>query len=436
MLLILIVVHLLDLYPKGFEVIDKKTNETKTHHFYIGNGFFKLNKDIPKIPLDVALAASSCFPGGFEPIILRMDEHIVNVNPLHDTVGMLDGGIVDNQGIDAIISFNEKNKLDYVFVVDSASPDIEKYCNCDEKSSHIPLIGRVPLSKLFLYNGIFNVISLLGLIVSFWCSNILTFIFTLAFSISTILSVVMFMGKRKIETLLEEEKLDASSIKPLGSLTPNNIIQLCMNRLTSVKSLVATVFMKHIRRLNTSNIFKVYNLTGRIMVNTLYQMKVLTENEIFLKLNNSQKGEFKEYLDEEYAKDPSLKKLEKTDYNAYYEKMKVIMNNKFNNIPDISKRAFKMGTSLWVEKNENGKALIKDVIVTGQINTCINILNNTILKDEQPEIYSQVVSDWEKFKKNPYWLFDELMANPNDVQQMFRNLQQQQEVFYNQSIKV
>src|SRR5690606_28237795 len=55
--------------------------------FNIGNGFFNIDNNIPNLPLNVALAAASCFPGGFEPIILRMQEHLKTVNPLHDTVG-------------------------------------------------------------------------------------------------------------------------------------------------------------------------------------------------------------------------------------------------------------------------------------------------------------------------------------------------------------
>ena len=89
--------------------------------YFIGNG----NVTIPRnrareIRLADIVAASSCFPVGFEPLVLPNDffsptsADLVflssNGTPVDiDRLGLIDGGIYDNQGIEAIIMANRRN---------------------------------------------------------------------------------------------------------------------------------------------------------------------------------------------------------------------------------------------------------------------------------------------------------------------------------------
>src|SRR5690606_34694286 len=127
--------------------------------------------------------------------------------------------------------------------------------------------------------------------------------------------------------------------------------------------------------------------------------------------NNSQKGLFGLNIKSELAKYPELEKLKESDFSAYYKQLKIILDKQYNGIPEISERAFGMGTTLWVEKNEQGKAQVRDVIVTVQINSCLNILNNAFIKEQYTEIYKQAEQDWKRFIVSPYCLFDQLMSN-------------------------
>lgn len=393
---------------------------TKMQPFVVGNGFFKLKDNIKKLPLNVVLASSSCFPGGFEPIILRLKDHITETHSLHSEVALMDGGIVDNQGLDAIIDFQEKIPLDLVIVVDSASPDITKYSQSEPSS--IWLIGNCKIG--FLSKLIYSLTALfaLALIISLCSNTIFTLIFTVLTTVLTVLSVVNCTVKNKLNKVITDKGLNSSTLKPLRNLTPNAVKQLLLNRANSLESLVGSVFMKHIRRLNTQNLFEINKLNRKIIVNTLYQNKILDENEKFLMLDRSQVGLFKNYIDNIKREDPNEQDFESK------------LNKVLGGIPEISKRAFGMGTTLWVSKDEEGEKLVRDVIVTGQISTCVNIINNKEIINNYPTIHKQALDDWEEFKKDPYWLFDKLMANSNNVQEIFRVEKLRQEQYYNQNI--
>ncbi|SHM26830.1 hypothetical protein [Hymenobacter psychrotolerans] len=88
--------------------------------YAIGNGNVSLPAEhARKLRLGDVVAASSCFPGGFEPLVLP-DDFFPGSPPAQlltkggrrtsDRVALLDGGIYDNQGIDSLLVANERNR--------------------------------------------------------------------------------------------------------------------------------------------------------------------------------------------------------------------------------------------------------------------------------------------------------------------------------------
>ncbi len=96
--------------------------------YFIGNGNVHITPDVAKtLRLADVVAATSCFPVGFEPLVLPDD--FLPPNPslpvllnrggkqLTDADGtaitrlaLLDGGIYDNQGIDSLLTANQRNR--------------------------------------------------------------------------------------------------------------------------------------------------------------------------------------------------------------------------------------------------------------------------------------------------------------------------------------
>jgi predicted acylesterase/phospholipase RssA len=103
-----------------------------------GNKMLRVNRTIAKeVKLADAIAASSCFPGGFEPIIWPTDfkhENSLKLNEAKniEQVGLMDGGIYDNQGISALIAIKD---LSMIIISDVCSPYINKYSEYDENTS-------------------------------------------------------------------------------------------------------------------------------------------------------------------------------------------------------------------------------------------------------------------------------------------------------------
>ncbi|APQ18781.1 patatin-like phospholipase family protein [Maribacter hydrothermalis] len=84
-----------------------------------------LNNHISEFKLGDILAASSAFPGGFEPISFPSDfvpknkRELIGIDKMNE-IGLMDGGITDNQGISSILS--GKKTYDLYFIADVASP--------------------------------------------------------------------------------------------------------------------------------------------------------------------------------------------------------------------------------------------------------------------------------------------------------------------------
>jgi len=110
---------------------------------YSGNRHLKVpDKVASEVKLSDAIAASSCFPGGFEPINWPKDfqyngaKNIQKYALENNDVGLMDGGIYDNLGIDSILLYESKNNtvtyFDLIIVSDVSSPYIKEFKFTDD----------------------------------------------------------------------------------------------------------------------------------------------------------------------------------------------------------------------------------------------------------------------------------------------------------------
>lgn len=410
-----------------------------------GNGFYSLNKEkIKNIPLEIPLAASSCFPGGFEPIILKLDQGLLDTSSFsqklshleHELelleqqtidendhakiyekeqlklqieqtnqiiknkkcIALMDGGIMDNQGIDALLDYEKsKEDLDLLLVVDVSSPSFDKYKAVEE--CKVPVIGNVKMIQLLYLTMIFNCVCLALVIYAYIKNfNTLLIISTVFFTVFSLSSVALILGKIAFKSIVNSSKLNFGKLKVLNLLTPNAVMQLVKNRFTSVGLLVQSVFMKQLRRKNFEEMYQVFSLSNKRMVNQIYLLK--SENKLHEQLKFG-----KITLPEDFAQPTYLMR-------------------------QICDKAYAMGTTLWVDSSQEGQDLIVNVLVAGQITTCANLLDHysklekSIKKHESDnkidssyhskvkafttgkKLYELAQRDWSIFVKNPYWLVE------------------------------
>jgi predicted acylesterase/phospholipase RssA len=115
---------------------------------YSGNFYNRIPANqLREVKLSDVMATSSCFPGGFEPMCWPDDfvhtqspnlEALAAKNAAADVspLGIMDGGIYDNQGIDSILRYKENSEqpyFDLIILSDVASPDMKPYVPFKEK---------------------------------------------------------------------------------------------------------------------------------------------------------------------------------------------------------------------------------------------------------------------------------------------------------------
>lgn len=95
-----------------FQVTEKTgaRQEQATGYGLIGNNKIRIPREVARhIRLSEVLACSSCFPSGFEPLVFPKDfvlgdsEEVKKFIAKTEPFGIMDGGIVDNQGIEPIL---------------------------------------------------------------------------------------------------------------------------------------------------------------------------------------------------------------------------------------------------------------------------------------------------------------------------------------------
>ena len=145
----------------------KTMSEDREYNFaYLGNRQVNMPLEAEKeIRLADIIAASSCFPMGFEPINFPEDFRHDKSNALKNLkvsdqedqwgrkcklpVGLMDGGIVDNQGIDSVIwaekrmrayqgeskqyASEDEKAIDLYVISDVSSPFMDSFIKTEEK---------------------------------------------------------------------------------------------------------------------------------------------------------------------------------------------------------------------------------------------------------------------------------------------------------------
>lgn len=386
----------------------------------IGNHFYKLDKElIEAMPLGIPLAASSCFPGGFEPVSIDISpyvkaESVIQRNEKNTIVSLMDGGIVDNQGIDSVLLYDNQRKqdemLDLIMVVDVSSPNISGYEPSKEK--RIPVIGNTSMIKIYRFIWMTNIL-LAGMLFIRCIQENKAILITISvlLTLFTLATLVLSYAKQRIKKAADTNEVGIGKINKMNVLTPNAISELFINRLNSVGLLVGSVFMKHLRRKNYDDLFASKEHIHKCFMTAIYQLKHAEPND----------------------KKVNLSRL------SFYE---LGINEPTDLMRNICTDASHMKTTLWVPLNRQGKEKIRDVITAGQMTTCANFivyhhkLCNSLQQIEKrkqdnqstesdlfyesrlqrqkqlfADIDKQARKHWSKFLINPWWMFDELAAS-------------------------
>ncbi len=376
-------------YEFRFQISDIQRNESG----YFGNAFHRIPLDaIPQIRLSEALACSSCFPGGFEPMIFPDDFAIFHTEEgkklleKYGRFGIMDGGAIDNQGIEPLLLAEERmrNKsgnqkecaLDLVIVNDVTHVNMTPYV---PKNIKLPkLLNKLNLNRLCSYSNWITTLLAVAIIPTalFKCTWLLCVLSSL-FTVSAIFSILFRIGRNKAKKALGNTFLK-HCVGDLLSLRFSDLGTMLFNRATSLVTLTSGVFMKQIRTLEYKHLFENELFTNRAVANTIYELE---KGETFDK--QVENGKLPEYLRPSQA------------------------------IRDNSQIASKVKPTLWFTEDDKKNQTQERLFAAGRYSICFVLLRyiyklrkknyKNITKRHQMllDLEPQLKEYWERYQKNP-----------------------------------
>lgn len=387
---------------------------------FIGNQNFAVPRAVAEeIHLADIVAASSCFPGAFEPI--RFPDDFYWQSPLADIrarlikdvenpfatppvyqngfnvdgncipLPLMDGGVYDNQGISSAVMADKNNSFG-LFLVTDTSPREDAILALPDAS---PRRGIVSLETLFWCAvGLFAVcliaIAIIGY--SFFKTDephrfaqwqiVLGYIVSIApaFLLIGVLAWI-YSQFRKLETL----NISGARFRLwhyFKKMALPDAIEIVKTRVSSVLAMTSNVFMKRIRQLQFNNLMNAESRAKHVSFNLIYSLNPSQEREWLWKL------------------DPELKPTLE--------------------MKEISAKAEIVPTTLWMNEEQ-----FKILIACGRSTTCFSLLKYLwqkwleeekeaqkhvppfeVPKPDTPEskyyeIYTILKTKWLELKKNP-----------------------------------
>lgn len=361
-----------------------------------------------KYRLSDILAASSCFPIVFEPINFPRDFKDYSEDDEFAQSNMqtmlMDGGIIDNQGIDYLIEADrqmsvvndEKIKgIDLAIISDAASSASEDTLNgsndkkgCSTWLFNIGLTLRLRLlEKLkaltvmkiqWNLGSMLVVLMVLGVFQNF--QTIGAVLFWGGMFACVLMFLIIGMLKKLTPDNLEKNSQFDIPTNLIWEIDFNQYFRIVSKRYKSFSKVVSTVMMGHIRKKNIEMLTLNSRWTNRFVIPCISS---LTSN-----------GDWK--------KDEKARKM----MAGAYELMR------------ISDMASNFHSTLWFSKDDLDKDIPKQILACGQFSICYELymwvdshngrLANMqgVLSQLSKNLKGTLKEDWGKFKENPYMLVD------------------------------
>jgi len=404
----------------------KLVDDSGADPFYkFGNEVIYLDHSVAKkIKLGDVLAASSCFPAGFEPLIFPNDfthkdltaeelKSALTLKPqtgdkqesefiAEKRVGLMDGGITDNQGLQSMMYADGRRlrgetsfrHFDFMMVNDVGSHFIKPYVMPEQpKKTGLSLLGwYLVIIALFLaaaavggygiychkaipaaIGGIFITIPLVFIGAVYWLKNKIR-------SVSK--SSSPFNLRKSFTDRIIKLLIRYFTKTPVGVLK-----QMLEARADSVLMLNMSIFLKRIRQLLYDKFYDSPQWKNRGKGNHIYDLSFSND------INRN-------HTDPDNPPPPPFL-------------------NPSRDMQIVAQTAFNMGTTLWFDKTaahqQHSEACI---IACGQFTTCYNLLEyierllvsspvyDSVYQNRLTGLKEQLGHDYERFKTDPFFMYN------------------------------
>ncbi len=340
-----------------------------------------------------------------------LPQHVHDGDKIEYPIGLMDGAIDDNQGVDAVVVAEERMKqypdelrcfcspdekaVDLYIISDVSPPDMESYIKSD--IDNIPLVGRWTFDSLKRY-GIFSAcVGLSSIITAFLLeTKVLIIGLSIFGTIELLVALVLLIFSMGLTGLTRKFGVPEFVVRRLlhfDRLKFGTLYNMFINRRNSAMKLVTDVFLKQMKWFSFERVYGDASWKPRLVLNAT---RKLTYSEV----------------EKRKRKYPNL-------HPALREPGDGIMN--------AAAKSMSMGTTLWFTNEElaGEKNMLNTLIACGQFTVCFNLLEyiDRFLKNKSyqqdydkysaktkkaiDQLQAGLLADWEKFKENPYWMVEE-----------------------------
>jgi predicted acylesterase/phospholipase RssA len=367
---------------------------------FIGNYKIRINKnDAAKIRMADIVAASSCFPGGFEPMAFPDDfvwpeGHVpetLRQQFVNGPIALMDGGVYDNQGLQSLLLADVRNSFDNedlsMFIisdVDQQSADLYRYPKRDKNRKGLTLNTLAGLSIVFI---VLLTISLSMLLINLFVQGFSWYNFFLFVLPAGLVAVatyaLLWLRGRIVEELDKIPMIGRAAWKDIKHLSVDEIEDMISLRLGSLFAMAGSVFMKRVRGLVYGLVYGDFRAPINKILDEMYGLRRISNLIDHLKTGRK----FNEELLRAGVPEPSAELQRITDIAA------------------------NMKTTLWFDKPDQ----LQSLVASGQATLCYNLMKFIVRNfGEDPEqfpddarvFWERLNEDWQTFNETPLSLVE------------------------------
>ncbi|SEM42801.1 Predicted acylesterase/phospholipase RssA, contains patatin domain [Stigmatella aurantiaca] len=258
----------------------------------LGNMQHRLPRSVAQhVRLADMVAASSCFPGGFEPLVFPQQFHWPPDYPLpaalqelgadfEHGLPLMDGGIYDNQGIDSLL-LAFRADAPPALIISDVSTEVSEIYNVPKNPTRR---GWVSLQGIYWMGWGLFVLAMVSALILAWNGASAarmgdwtwkdSFLYLVPSLLSAAVASGLFWVRRRlgdIDALLRKQ-VEVDAWPSFRKLTVNEFSQMLALRIGSLLALTSSVFMKRVRGLIFKNLYRTPAYAGRRISNLISKL--------------------------------------------------------------------------------------------------------------------------------------------------------------------
>lgn len=410
------------------------TNGTDGGIVAFGNYYLGFQKEaaeaLKTLRIADVVAASSCFPVGFEPLVFPQDfvagdqscDSLLEAFEFdhHDDLGkesvqaqafgLIDGGVVDNQGLYSL-GLEDQSRPKKPGQAGERLEGAEKQRNrpfdlmiaCDVASYFMGAYKVPQPSRAWLLQIPLKwILASLLLILPLTLATVVLFAlrhepwyYYLLLSPAYLSSGLIGLGAWKAWRVLRRQRHSVTGKmlhRHLGrmlNLPLSKFMEMIQARGRSFSQLALDVYLKQIRRLHLSKAYQAPQASLRLISNFIYELAQVHRNRRMIEAAKPENAWWPQYQS----------RLEPSEA-----------------VEATAEQARRAGTTLWFDPQNPSE--IDHIAATGQFTTCYNLIRylNRLelaqggLSSELEEMRRALLEDWARFQEDPKWMLASLRA--------------------------